>query len=180
MATSNAQRVGIWIIAIVMAVGTIGSFFAIILANDNQKIDQQNAQEEYDKALAESRKANKPLAGYEAVAFDKESVKELKVETLKEGDGPVLQADSTISANYFGWTADGSIFDSTNKDGTVTPIDFGLNQVIKGWTEGLTGVKVGSVVKLSIPADKAYGDVDTGMGQPTGPLMFIVEVKELK
>lgn len=180
MATSNAQRIGIWIIAIVMAVGTIGSFFAIILANDNQKVDQQNAQKSYEEALAESRKANKPLDGYEAAAFDKSSVTELKVETLKEGDGPELQADSTIAANYFGWTADGNIFDSTNKDGTTTPIDFGLNQVIKGWTEGLTGVKVGSVVKLSIPADKAYGDTDTGMGQPTGPLMFIVEVKELK
>lgn len=180
MATSNAQRIGIWIIAIVMAVGTIGSFFAIILANDNQKVDQQNAQKSYEEALAESRKANKPLDGYEAAAFDKSSVTELKVETLKQGDGPELQADSTIAANYFGWTADGNIFDSTNKDGTTTPIDFGLNQVIKGWTEGLTGVKVGSVVKLSIPADKAYGDTDTGMGQPTGPLMFIVEVKELK
>ncbi len=180
MATSNAQRIGIWIIAIVMAVGTIGSFFAIILANDNQKVDQQNAQKSYEEALAESRKANKPLDGYEAAAFDKSSVTELKVETLKQGDGPELQADSTIAANYFGWTADGNIFDSTNKDGTTTPIDFGLNQVIKGWTEGLTGVKVGSVIKLSIPADKAYGDTDTGMGQPTGPLMFIVEVKELK
>lgn len=180
MATSNAQRIGIWIIAVVMAVGTIGSFFVIILANDNQKMDQQNAQAEYEKALAESRKANKPLEGYQATAFDKESVKELKVETLKQGEGEEVKADSTISANYFGWTADGSIFDSTNKNGTTTPIDFGLNQVIKGWTEGLTGVKVGSVVKLSIPAEMAYGNVDTGTGQPTGPLMFIVEVKELK
>lgn len=187
MSTSKSQRVGIWIIAVVMAVGTIGSFFVIILANDNSKIDQQAAQklqdeqlEAYKKQLAEARKANKPLDGYQAEAFDKNSVTALKVDVLKQGDGATLKADSKILANYFGWTADGVIFDSTNKNGTTTPIEFGLDQVIKGWTEGLTGVKVGSVVKLTIPSDKAYGDTDNGTGQPTGPLVFIVEVKELK
>ena len=180
MATSQSQRIGIWIIAVVLAVGTIGSFFVAILANDNGKVDQANLQKQYADMLAEQRKENKPLEGYKAESFDKASVTELKVETLKEGDGAVLAADSTINANYFGWGADGQIFDSTNKNGTVTPIDFSLAKVIKGWTEGLTGVKVGSTVKLSIPADKAYGDVDTGTGQPTGPLVFIVEVKALK
>jgi FKBP-type peptidyl-prolyl cis-trans isomerase FkpA len=180
MATSQSQRIGIWIIAVVLAVGTIGSFFVAILANDNGKVDQANMQKQYEDALAQQYAANKPLDGYKAEAFDKASVTELKVETLKEGDGAVLAADSTISANYFGWNAKGQIFDTTNKTGTATPIDFSLAKVIAGWTEGLTGVKVGSTVKLSIPADKAYGDVDTGTGQPTGPLVFIVEVKALK
>lgn len=180
MSATKSQRIGIWVIAIVMAVGTIGSFFVVILANDNAKLDQQKQQEAYQKLLDESRKANKPLDGYEAVPFDKATVTELKAEVVKEGDGAEVKADSTINANYFGWTADGKIFDSTNKDGTTTPIDFSLAQVIKGWTEGLAGKKVGSVVKLSIPADKAYGDVDGGTGQPTGPLMFVVEIKALK
>lgn len=187
MSASKSQRIGIWVIAVVMTVGTIGSFFVIILENDNNKADQQTAQKQqdeqmaaYKKQLAEAKKANKPLDGYQAEAFDKNSVTVVKVETLKQGDGATLKADSKILANYFGWTSDGAIFDSTNKDGMTTPIEFGLDGVIKGWTEGLTGVKVGSVVKLTIPSDKAYGDTDTGMGRPTGPLVFIVEVKELK
>lgn len=180
MATSKSQRIGIWVIAVVLAVGTIGSFFVAILANNNSEKDQENAKKQYQQLIDEQRKANKPLDGYQAEKFDKSSVTELKVETLKEGDGQVLAADSTITANYFGWTADGKIFDSTNKNGTTTPIDFSLAQVIKGWTEGLTGVKVGSTVKLSIPADKAYGDIDDGTGRPVGPLMFIVEVKAVK
>ena len=107
-------------------------------------------------------------------------MKELKVEVLKQGEGETLAADSTISANYFGWTSDGKIFDSTNKEGSeVTPAQFGLDGVIKGWTEGLTGQKVGSVVKLTIPADKAYGAIDDGSGRPVGPLVFIVDIKEL-
>jgi FKBP-type peptidyl-prolyl cis-trans isomerase len=180
MSTSRGQRIGIWVIAVVLAIGTVGSFFVIILANNNAVQDQKTAKDEQAKMLAEMRKSNKPLDGYSAEKFDKDSVKELKVDTLKEGDGAELKADSTITANYFGWSSDGQIFDSTNKNGTVTPIDFSLAQVIKGWTEGLTGVKVGSVVKLTIPADKAYGDIDNGNGQPFGPLMFIVEVKAIK
>ncbi len=180
MSTTKSQRIGIWIIAVVLAVGTIGSFFVIILANNNQKIDQDNAQKEYQKLIEDMRKSNKPLDGYSIQKFDADSVKELKVETLKEGDGAVLAADSTITANYFGWTSEGSIFDSTNKDGKVAPIDFSLSGVIKGWTQGLTGVKVGSTVRLTIPADMAYGNIDDGSGRPTGPLMFIVEVKALK
>ena len=180
MSTTKSQQIGIWVIAVVLTVGTIGSFFVAILANNNTQKDQQTAQSTQQQLLDEYRKTLKPLDGYQAAAFDKSSVTELKVETLKEGDGAVLAADSTITANYFGWTADGKIFDSTNKSGTVTPVDFSLAQVIKGWTEGLTGVKVGSTVRLTIPSDKAYGDTDTGGGQPTGPLVFVVEVKALK
>lgn len=84
MSTTKSQRIGIWIIAVVLAVGTIGSFFVIILANNNQKIDQQNAQTEYQKLIEDMRKSNKPLDGYSVQKFDADSVKELKVETLKK------------------------------------------------------------------------------------------------
>lgn len=187
MATKTSQRVFIWVIAIVMTVGTIAGFIAMMLAPTNQKIDDAAAQRQQEEYLAqikkqqeEYRKTLKPLEGYEATSFDASAVSELKIEVLKEGDGTAAKSDSTVNANYFGWTSDGKIFDSTNKNGTTTPIDFGLDQVIKGWTEGLTGVKAGSVVKLTIPADKAYGSVDNGTGQPTGPLVFIVEIVAVK
>lgn len=187
MATAKHQRIGIWIIAIVMIVGTIGSFFVIILANNNQKTDvadQQKALEQYKQQMKEAAEKNalasKPLEGYAAEAFDPATVTELKVETLKEGDGEAATENSTVNANYFGWTSDGKIFDSTNKDGTVTPIDFSLNQVIEGWKKGLTGVKTGSVVLLSIPTDQAYGPDAAQSGQPAGPLKFVVELKGVK
>ena len=191
MATSTAQRTGIWIIAIVLTIGTVAGFIAMILAPQNEAADTVKQEEEYQKMLAqyqeeqkkardENAKASEPLDGYAAESFDGASVTALKVDTLVEGTGEVLKADSKISANYFGWTSDGKIFDSSKKSGTATPIEFGLDGVIAGWTEGLTGVKVGSTVKLTIPADKAYGASDDGSGNPVGPLMFIVEVKELK
>lgn len=188
MATSKSQRIGIWIIVVFFTVSTFAMFIAMVLQPSNDAADMETQQAEYEKQLEdykkqmeEARKLNRPLDGYEATAFEKDGVTELQVETLVQGEGAELKADSTILANYFGWTFDGKIFDSTKKEGKeVAPIEFPLNKVIKGWTEGLTGVKVGSTVRLTIPADKAYGDKDDGMGSPFGPLKFVVEVKELK
>ena len=184
MATRKSQRIAIWAIAIAMLVGTVGGFAVLMidpggemqreLAYERQLAEWEEQMEEEARQRAE---ANRPLEGYEATPFEAGDVTELKVEVLEEGDGAVLDEDSTISANYFGWTSDGEIFDSTNQNGEVNPAQFGLNQVISGWTQGLSGVKVGSTVKLTIPSSMAYGD-DESTGGPTGPLVFIVEVVE--
>lgn len=175
----NAKRV-----VILMAVaGFVFSSAALtILAVMESKKTDSSTQQQADliKKLQEQSAPKEPLVGYSAEPFDAAAVTNLKVETLKEGDGKTATAESTVNANYFGWTADGKIFDSTNKSGTATPIDFPLSGVIPGWTEGLTGVKQGSTVKLTIPAEKAYGAEDKGDGRPVGPLVFIIEVKEVK
>ncbi|MBI3889511.1 FKBP-type peptidyl-prolyl cis-trans isomerase [Candidatus Saccharibacteria bacterium] len=188
MSTSRSQRIGIWVIAVVMVVGTIGSFFVVILANSNQTKDTAQQQKLYAEYLEKQKEAQaerqatlEPLEGYATEVFDAASVTELKSEVLTEGTGAALKEDSGMVINYFGWTADGKIFDSSRVKGVTTPNgDLKLNGVIKGWSEGLVGKKAGSVVKLTIPADKAYGSTDTGNGSPVGPLMFIVEVKEVK
>ena len=188
MATKKSQRIGILIIAVVMLVGTLGSFAVMMLSTNNAAIDQAAQEREmadYQAQIEEQAKArlesSKPLKGYEANEFDKSEVTELEVKTLKEGDGDELTADSTIEANYFGWTSDGQIFDSSNQNGTTKPIEFPLSGVIAGWTEGLDGVRVGSVVELTIPAEQAYGSAGSppNIG-PDEPLKFIVEVVSKK
>lgn len=181
MATPRAQRIGIWIIAIVMTVGTIGSFVVMVLSNSNAAKDQQQQQAATQKAQDDYEKTLKPLDGYKAEPFDAASVTKLDVKVLKAGTGKTLTSDSTITVNYFGWTADGKIFDSTNKSGTTTPADgLSLTQVIAGWQQGLTGQKVGSTVELTIPTDQAYGSSAASNGQPAGPLKFIVEIISAK
>lgn len=182
-AKENAKRV----VIILAVIGFVFSSVAVtILAvmssnNDNEVARQQEDLMRQIQEQQEMQQAPKePLAGYEATPFDAASVTELKVETLVEGSGTAATADSTVSANYFGWSADGKIFDSTNRSGEATPIDFPLSGVIEGWTKGLTGVAEGSTVRLTIPADMAYGAEDDGSGRPFGPLMFIVELKEVK
>lgn len=180
MATPTHQRVIIIILAVVMAVGTIGSFAALILANDNQVRDSERAQAEQEKMRQEYLAQNRPLDGYQAKPFEADSVSKLEVDVLKPGKGDIVAPDSRILANYFGWTSDGVIFDSTKRaDAAPEPIEFSLDMVIDGWSKGLVGQKVGSTVQLTIPADQAYGSVDNGTGQPVGPLKFVVEIKDI-
>lgn len=143
MASNNkAQRIGIWIIAIVMTVGTIGSFAVIILQNDNQKIDDASAaaqQQEYIAQLEAYQKEqaakSEPFGGYSTRTFDPATATELKVEVLKEGTGEVVKSTDSINASYFGWTPDGAIFDSSKKkDVEDAPVTFSLSGVIAGWT----------------------------------------------
>ncbi|MFJ2621757.1 FKBP-type peptidyl-prolyl cis-trans isomerase [Glutamicibacter sp. NPDC087344] len=108
---------------------------------------------------------------------DVEAPEGLVVDVLEEGTtGEAATEESTVKAKYLGVTyADGEKFDG-NFDSEAT--QFGLNQVIKGWTQGLTGLKAGSKVMLTIPADLAYGDSSTS-GSPTGTLVFYVELTEV-
>jgi FKBP-type peptidyl-prolyl cis-trans isomerase len=177
-AKDNAKRV-----AILIAVGgfIFSSVAVTILAvmsskNENNVADQQQELLKQIQEQQMNKEPRQPLMGYNATTF----VTELKVETLKEGDGATATAESSVNANYFGWTSDGEIFDSTQKGDDASPIEFPLSGVIEGWTKGLTGAKQGSVVRLTIPAEMAYGAEDDGSGRPFGPLMFIVELKEVK
>lgn len=180
----NATRIAILVAVGGMIFSSVGLTVVLLLqSNDSTQSDQAALQQQLQDQIQQQQEDSvpkEPLPGYEATAFDGASVTALQVETLKEGDGPAATSDSTVTANYFGWTSDGKIFDSTNKGGEVTPIPFPLSGVIQGWTEGLSGVKQGSVVKLTIPADQAYGATDNGDGRPFGPLAFIVELTEVK
>ena len=110
----------------------------------------------------------------------KESPKGLVVDVIKEGTGKVAAAESTVVANYSGvrWD-DGKTFDSSYERGE--PSEFPLTGVIQGWTKGLTGLKAGTEVMLTIPGDMGYGmDEATSGGSPAGTLVFFVELKEVK
>ncbi|MDD3051535.1 MAG: FKBP-type peptidyl-prolyl cis-trans isomerase [Candidatus Cloacimonetes bacterium] len=99
----------------------------------------------------------------------------LQYEVLKEGAGEHPQATSKVTVHYTGSLIDGTVFDSSVERGE--PISFGLNQVIRGWTEGLQLMNPGSKYKFYIPADLAYGE--RGAGQVIGPnetLIFEVEL----
>lgn len=90
------------------------------------------------------------------------------------GEGDVVCPGDTVLAHYTGIQAsDGKEFDSSWKGGEA--IEFGLDSVIKGWTDGLVGMKVGGRRTLVIPADQAYGEESTG-GGPSGVLVFTIDL----
>lgn len=103
-----------------------------------------------------------------------ESGLQYKVVTL--GTGPKPTATSKVTVKYKGTLLDGTVFDSTEKQGGE-PISFGLDRVIRGWTEGLQLMPTGSKYIFYIPSDLAYGDQGVGGVIPGGAtLIFEIEL----
>ena len=102
----------------------------------------------------------------------------LQYEVIVMGDGPKPAATDQVKVHYTGKTIDGDIFDSSVQRGE--PIVFGLNQVIRGWTEGLQLMPVGSKFMFYIPSDLAYGNQGAGgMIKPGATLIFEVELLDI-
>ncbi len=106
----------------------------------------------------------------------KETPSGLQYEVITEGTGNKPSSPmSQVTTHYTGTTIDGKVFDSSVKRGQ--PLSFGLNQVIKGWTEGLQLMTVGSKYKFYIPHELAYGERGAGGAIPGGAaLIFEVEL----
>jgi FKBP-type peptidyl-prolyl cis-trans isomerase len=97
---------------------------------------------------------------------------------LRRGDGKKPKADSPVVAHYKGWLDSGKQFDSSYSRGQPTP--FGLNQVIKGWTEGLQLIGEGGMIELEIPSELGYGVRGMPPDIPPGAtLHFLVELKKV-
>lgn len=101
----------------------------------------------------------------------------LQYEVLKEGNATKPKATDVVSVKYEGKLLDGTIFDSTEKNGGQ-PVEFMLNQVIPGWTEGLQLMGEGAKYRLYIPANLAYGEQGVPQGgiEPNSVLTFDVEL----
>ena len=99
----------------------------------------------------------------------------LQYKILVKGDGPVAKETDKVKVKYEGRLIDGTVFDSTEKHGGE-PATFAPNQVIKGWTEALTMMPVGSKWQLYIPQELAYGSREAGDIKPFSALIFDVEV----
>ncbi len=129
---------------------------------------------EKDKAADEARaKANE--AALREFANGKTTASGLKYIVVKEGTGASPVATSNVKVHYHGTFPDGKVFDSSVQRGQ--PIDFGLNQVIPGWTEGVQLMKEGAKYKFYIPYNLAYGEQGyPGAIPPKADLIFEVEL----
>ena len=103
----------------------------------------------------------------------------LQYEVIREGIGPKPGPTSRVKVHYHGTTPAGDVFDSSVDRGQ--PSEFGLNQVIKGWTEGLQLMRAGSKYKFFIPQELAYGanPQPGSIIEPYMPLVFEVELLEV-
>ena len=162
-----------------------------VLAGEKPQMTEQEMRETitaFQKEMAVKQQEKMKAAGEknkkEGEAFLAENKKKKGVKTLpsglqytilEEGKGKHPKATDMVSVQYRGTTIDGTEFDSSYKRGQ--PATFGLNQVIKGWTEGVQLIKEGGKIRLFVPSELGYGD--RGAGPQIGPnstLIFEIEL----
>ena len=194
--TSPKQRIFIILIAIIMVGSIIASYAAIVINGskgaagsteagqiDDSKVAEYEAA--YNEKLEEFKKASKSdydeFIGFksELKAFNEASANEAGVEVkdLKEGTGSEVSDDNYL-AYYVGWCADESVFDSSF-DNNDNPAAFSKildpsAGMIEGWNEGVKGMKLGGVRRITMPGEMAYGDSMEICGGYNKPLRFMV------
>src|SRR5512144_2719096 len=106
---------------------------------------------------------------------------DLLIENLKEGAGAEAKAGNTVTVHYVGTLTDGTKFDSSRDRGEGFTFKLGAGQVIKGWDQGVAGMKVGQLRKLTIPPELAYGARGfPPVIPPSSTLVFEVELLAVK
>lgn len=162
---------------------------------ENEVIPSEAMIKEYSKVMdayqTEAEKQQKEqakIAGEAGYAFLADNAKKdgiqvtesgLQYEIIKAGEGDCPTAENEVTVHYEGTTIEGKVFDSSYARGEQ--ISFGLNQVIKGWTEGLQLMNPGAKFKFYIPQELAYGERGAGADiAPYAALIFTVELFSFK
>lgn len=105
---------------------------------------------------------------------------ELQIEDLVAGEGKACVRGALIRAHYTGWLTDGTKFDSSHDRGQPFQCVIGTGRVIKGWDQGLMGMRVGGRRRLRVPAHLAYGERQVGpLITPNSDLVFEIELLEV-
>jgi FKBP-type peptidyl-prolyl cis-trans isomerase FkpA len=195
MATKKeyATRFGLFTIAMLFLITSVGFSILVIWQNRQQKNLEKAALEssqtdsstevqtspetEATKNEGETVLQGTKLQNFTTVA----KIDSLQSIDLVPGTGAEVKAGDTVTAHYTGAVAaDGTIFQSSH-DGPNQPVPFSLNGVIKGWTDGVPGMKVGGTRRLLIPAAQAYaGNPPSGSGIPVNAdLVFDIEIVKI-
>lgn len=146
---------------------------------DYQKVQEEKfVKDMQTKSAANTKTGTTYLAENAKKAGVKTTASGLQYKVLTPGTGKSPKATDVVEVNYEGKLIDGTVFDSSYKRGE--PIEFPLNQVIAGWTEGLQLMKEGAKYEFYIPSELAYGEAGNQGIEPNSTLIFTVELLQVK
>ena len=140
-----------------------------ILDKQNEIMEEQNELLKQEENIFLAENAKKPGINITSSG--------LQYEIIREGTGPKPEATNLVQVHYEGTLTDGTVFDSSYSRGS--PLEFYLDRVISGWTEGLQLMSVGSEYNLYIPSDLGYGPNGAGSIPPFSTLIFRVELLDI-
>ncbi len=185
MENNNDDIQAIWWIIGVLIVGGIGAYFLVFNKGGNtaKNIPTKIDVTEPSNVPKETVPNGDILPDNKKTMDDKNTITTkdgLKITTIKEGSGDVAENGKTVTVHYTGTFADGKKFDSSVDRGQPFSFPLGAGRVIKGWDEGVLGMKVGEKRKLIIPSDLAYGPNDYASIPGGSTLYFDVELLGVK
>jgi FKBP-type peptidyl-prolyl cis-trans isomerase len=182
---SDFMHVRFWTI---LTFASLGLFLCGCAVNaDDKKADDKTSDSKSDEVNLDDREVDFPKLPDGAGEIDEDAPKKftktksgLKYRVLRKVKEGAAKPKPTnmVKVNYRGWFDNGKDFDSSYKSGK--PAEFPLNEVIKGWTEGLQLVGKGGMIELEIPYDLAYGEKGRPGIPPKSTLHFLVELLDIK
>lgn len=117
---------------------------------------------------------------YLPAVASKDNLNNMIIDDIKTGSGAEVKSGDQVSVHYAGTFQDGTEFDNSKKRGAPFEFKVGASQVIKGWDEGLVGMKVGGERVLVVPPEKAYGEKGIGPIPGNSTLVFTIELLDIK
>jgi FKBP-type peptidyl-prolyl cis-trans isomerase len=148
-----------------------GQSAQVISANDNAAVVIVEQSDNVNQARAEA---------YLEAADASGNIKSMVIDDVKFGTGEAVKAGDTVAVHYKGTLQNGDEFDNSRKRGTPFEFKVGEGMVIKGWDEGVVGMKTGGQRVLIIPPEMAYGEQGIGPIPGGATLVFAIELIEIK
>jgi FKBP-type peptidyl-prolyl cis-trans isomerase len=182
-----ATRFGMGVLAALFLITSVGFSILVVWQSKNQNKQEAEVQAA-QKALADStskstnKTGDKKLEGTQLANFTTvTNVPTLISTDTIVGTGDEVKPGDTVTAHYTGAVAATGVIFQSSHDGANQPVAFPLANVIKGWTDGVPGMKVGGTRRLVIPADQAYGaNPPRESGIPANaPLVFDIELTKI-
>lgn len=167
------QKIFSWILIILIIGGIVA-----LLVRKTPSAETGLPSEKYPDNGAES--VTKPEKETQPLPVSK-STTTMTIKTTKEGSGPAIASNQRAVVDYVGKLSDGTVFDASARHGTPFEFRLGAGMVIKGWDEGVLGMKVGETRLLTIPPELAYGASGIpGTIPPNATLIFEVTLQAIK
>ena len=175
------EAIGIFVSIAVMAVSLSYVRFKTDVFTSNTPLEKSSIGAVVVASKPDSKKGDTELetALINASTNDGKLV-DLVVDDVRKGKGNEVKKGDTVVVNYIGTTRDGVKFDSSYDRGETFSFTVGDGKVIQGWEKGLIGMQIGGQRILVIPADMAYGNRQVGPIPPNTPLVFAVELVDIK
>lgn len=161
----------------------VGAYFVFKIPspNVNQEFQEDSISDSIGESETDTLGIETSSVSADTIVSDQSNMND-KLEIVDEivGNGIVATSGKSVTVNYVGTLTDGTKFDSSYDRNEPFTFNLGAGEVIKGWDEGVTGMKVGGKRKLTIPPSLGYGSNDLGIIPPNSTLIFEVELLDVK